>query len=266
MELERSQPALPSLPASCAYCGAPLDHRYYFCRACATPYQTTENVITPYKPRELVGTELVSVKAPSAWPLFYSYLSVLVVAVMVQLAGIQIEPDVMFFGMTAVLFVLTAVQAAVHWRVLKEQLCVLGFNQLGAWIGLLCLVPALALNFGYHRLLMYIMQVKPENPFEELQAKVPAYVMILVISVLPGITEEIAFRGLLQTWLQRALGNWWGLVLASALFAALHLNVLSFPYLMLIGMLLGWVRQKTGSLYPGMLMHCLHNFVVLQYA
>ena len=55
------------------------------------------------------------------------------------------------------------------------------------------------------------------------------------------------------------------MVVASALFAALHFSVLSFPYLFAVGMALGWVKWKTGSLYPPMLMHFLHNYVVVAY-
>jgi membrane protease YdiL (CAAX protease family) len=55
------------------------------------------------------------------------------------------------------------------------------------------------------------------------------------------------------------------LLIASALFMALHFSVLSAPYLLLVGMLLGWAKLKTGSLYPSMLIHFLHNFIVISF-
>ena len=54
-------------------------------------------------------------------------------------------------------------------------------------------------------------------------------------------------------------------LIASALFMALHFSVLSAPYLLLVGMLLGWAKLKTGSLYPSMLIHFLHNFIVISF-
>ncbi len=79
------------------------------------------------------------------------------------------------------------------------------------------------------------------------------------------MTEEIAFRGLVQHWLQIAIAPWKGLVLASALFMALHFSAISAPYLFAVGMLLGYVKQRTGSLYPSMLIHFLHNLVVITF-
>jgi membrane protease YdiL (CAAX protease family) len=53
-------------------------------------------------------------------------------------------------------------------------------------------------------------------------------------------------------------------IVASALFAGMHFSVISFPYLFLVGMLLGWTKWKTQSLYPSMLIHFLHNLIVIE--
>jgi membrane protease YdiL (CAAX protease family) len=53
-------------------------------------------------------------------------------------------------------------------------------------------------------------------------------------------------------------------VLISALmFMVLHLAVLSFPHLLVIGLVLGYVRVRSGSLYPCMLLHFTHNLLVV---
>jgi membrane protease YdiL (CAAX protease family) len=87
--------------------------------------------------------------------------------------------------------------------------------------------------------------------------------MFVLLCLIPGITEEIAFRGLIQHWLHTVLRPWRAILLASALFTALHLSILSAPYIFLLGMLLGWVKWKSRSLYPSMLMHIAHNLVLL---
>jgi membrane protease YdiL (CAAX protease family) len=85
----------------------------------------------------------------------------------------------------------------------------------------------------------------------------------LVFCLFPAITEEIAFRGLIQYWLEVSLTPMKALLLGSAMFAGLHLAPLSFPYLFTVGATLAIVRRRTGSLYPGMLIHFLHNLVVI---
>ena len=62
-----------------------------------------------------------------------------------------------------------------------------------------------------------------------------------------------------------ALTPFKAMVLASALFVTLHFSILSAPYLFALAMLLGWTKYKTGSLYPAMLIHFLHNYVVLEF-
>ena len=85
------------------------------------------------------------------------------------------------------------------------------------------------------------------------------------IAVFPAVTEEIAFRGLVQHWLHVAVAPWTAIALASALFAAMHFSIVSAPYLFLVGGVLGWARWRTGSLYPSMVAHFVHNLAVLAY-
>ncbi|WP_172682755.1 CPBP family intramembrane glutamic endopeptidase [Verrucomicrobium spinosum] len=88
---------------------------------------------------------------------------------------------------------------------------------------------------------------------------------VFLICVMPAIFEEIGFRGLVQTWLMRVIGPWKAVALSAALFSAIHFSVLSSPYLFLVGALLAWTRWKSGLLFPGILLHFLHNLAVLWY-
>jgi len=42
-------------------------------------------------------------------------------------------------------------------------------------------------------------------------------------------------------------------------FAIIHSNWLSIPYLFGLGLVLGILRQRSGSLLPGMVVHMIHN-------
>ncbi|MFP4053610.1 MAG: CPBP family intramembrane glutamic endopeptidase [Phycisphaerae bacterium] len=89
--------------------------------------------------------------------------------------------------------------------------------------------------------------------------------VLLLIAVGPAISEEIAFRGIIQPSLGHILKPGEALLVTALLFAILHLQWLGLLHLSIMGLVLGWVRIKSGSLYPCMLLHFVHNsLVVLQ--
>ena len=52
-------------------------------------------------------------------------------------------------------------------------------------------------------------------------------------------------------------------IVTAAIFAILHLNLASFVHLLVIGLALGLVRLRSGSVYPGMILHFTHNFLCI---
>jgi membrane protease YdiL (CAAX protease family) len=85
--------------------------------------------------------------------------------------------------------------------------------------------------------------------------------VILIIAVQPGIFEELAFRGVIFGGLRHVLSPVEAVIVSAAMFMIIHLSVPSFPHLFVIGLALGWLRVRTGSLYPGMLLHFCHNLL-----
>ena len=84
---------------------------------------------------------------------------------------------------------------------------------------------------------------------------------ILIVCVFPGIFEELAFRGVIFESLRSALGAREVIVVSGLMFMILHLSPLSFPHLAIIGLTLGVVRLRSGSLYPCMVAHFTHNLL-----
>jgi membrane protease YdiL (CAAX protease family) len=81
--------------------------------------------------------------------------------------------------------------------------------------------------------------------------------------VLTPIAEELMFRGVIQQRLESLLGPTEALIVQAALFSALHLSVINLITHFAIGLALGWLFRKSGSLYPGMVLHGLWNMAVL---
>jgi uncharacterized protein len=86
---------------------------------------------------------------------------------------------------------------------------------------------------------------------------------VLVVCAQPAIFEEIAFRGVVQGSLGRVLGEREALIVSALMFGILHLSIPSLPHLLALGLVLGWLRLRTKSLIPGMVLHFTHNFLVI---
>lgn len=84
-----------------------------------------------------------------------------------------------------------------------------------------------------------------------------------LIALQPAVIEELAFRGVVFSALRRALGPWETVVVSAFMFATLHLMPVALPVHLGIGLVLGWVRLKSGSLYPCMALHGIHNGLVI---
>lgn len=91
----------------------------------------------------------------------------------------------------------------------------------------------------------------------------PVWSMFLLVSATPAVFEELAFRGVIQSTLERVLGGREAWLIQAALFSALHLTPLAFPSHFAMGLCFGYMRTRSRSLYPGMLLHAAWNALVL---
>jgi membrane protease YdiL (CAAX protease family) len=87
--------------------------------------------------------------------------------------------------------------------------------------------------------------------------------VLLVGCVQPAVVEELAFRGILLGRMQLSISARQAILVSALLFAILHLSIPSFGHLLVIGLCLGYLRVKSGSLYPCVLMHFAHNAMVI---
>lgn len=86
----------------------------------------------------------------------------------------------------------------------------------------------------------------------------------LVIGILSPVAEEMVFRGAVQRTLLNMLSkqnHWWAIVAGALVFGACHMNMPQFVHAFLIGLLLGWMYYRTGSVVPGIVLHWVNNSV-----
>ncbi|MBP6397655.1 MAG: CPBP family intramembrane metalloprotease [Saprospiraceae bacterium] len=119
------------------------------------------------------------------------------------------------------------------------------------------------------------MSAMDESSFQALEGLIkmdsPIQLManLLIIAIIPGIGEEMLFRGILQAQLQLQVKKMIYVVFLSAfIFAAFHLQFVGFFPKMVIGLVLAATYFYTGNLWYTIGIHILNNsfHVILAYA
>ena len=82
---------------------------------------------------------------------------------------------------------------------------------------------------------------------------------VVGVGVLAGVCEELFYRGPLQTAFVRKLPPWPAIILVGILFGAIHMDLAGLPIRAALGVFLGWLVWRGGSIYPAMLAHGLFD-------
>jgi membrane protease YdiL (CAAX protease family) len=90
----------------------------------------------------------------------------------------------------------------------------------------------------------------------------PFIAFFLAVTLLAPIVEELTYRGLGFS-LFRPYGVAVAVVSTGLLFGLTHGLLIGLPVLGFFGIVVGWLRARTDSVYPGMLLHATFNGVAL---
>lgn len=124
----------------------------------------------------------------------------------------------------------------------------------------LLLVPGLLLVEGW--LNQALTQLIPESDWEAeafAQMSDGSLVAVLSVCVFAPVLEEMLFRGVILRGLLQRYPPGVAIVHASAVFGLAHLNIYQFCGAMLSGMVMGWLYERTRSLWPGIVLHAAYN-------
>ena len=81
----------------------------------------------------------------------------------------------------------------------------------------------------------------------------------LAIGLLAPLAEEVVFRGAILKALLQKWSPVWAIVVSALFFAIGHFNPVQMPHAFVIGLLLGWMYWRTGSILPGVAYHWANN-------
>ncbi|MFC2113942.1 lysostaphin resistance A-like protein, partial [Bacteroidota bacterium] len=85
---------------------------------------------------------------------------------------------------------------------------------------------------------------------------------LLIVALLPGVLEELFFRGIIQGILHRWLKNGHVAVIVTALFfSAIHFQFYGFLPRVVLGLILGYLYLYTKNLWVAIYFHILNNLV-----
>jgi membrane protease YdiL (CAAX protease family) len=92
---------------------------------------------------------------------------------------------------------------------------------------------------------------------------VTAAIIIVRACVLAALAEEMLFRGVLYAWLRQRLRASAAIPLSAAAHTAIHGFPAIFPLAFVMGLGFGWVRERSGSTVPTIVVHTVHNAVMI---
>lgn len=100
----------------------------------------------------------------------------------------------------------------------------------------------------------------------DMLTKGPLWVSLLSVSIFAPLFEEWLCRGLVLRGLLSKMKPGAAICISAAFFALLHMNPWQAIPAFIIGLLLGYVYYKTGSLKLTMLMHCVNNTMAVVFS
>lgn len=86
--------------------------------------------------------------------------------------------------------------------------------------------------------------------------------LVLLGGVVAPIKEEMIFRGLIYPPLRQAVGRGKGMLLTGLFFATLHFDIVRFLPLLIGGVVLAWLYERSSSIWPAVVAHGTWNILM----
>lgn len=234
------------------------------------------------KPPQSFGTPLRIIATTVAIFLFSQLLAALLVELVISVS--KASDTSLVESATAQFFYILLAELGAVWlifRVLKRRGLSRAQIGLGRHPKLSDVVKAL-LGFGTFFVLLIAAQAllalifpelnnnqEQDIGFNDLKTSFDHTLAFIALVFLPPIGEEILVRGYLYSGLRKHWKILPAMVVTSLLFGAAHLQTGSGAQLLwaaaldtfILSIILVYLREKTGALYAGMLVHALNNFI-----
>jgi membrane protease YdiL (CAAX protease family) len=82
---------------------------------------------------------------------------------------------------------------------------------------------------------------------------------IIAACILAPVLEEMLFRGIILRSFLRQYSKWAAIVGSATLFGFAHMNIYQFAVGLVLGIVCGWLYERTKSLLPCIVLHAAYN-------
>jgi membrane protease YdiL (CAAX protease family) len=187
-------------------------------------------------------------------------------AAMYDMRGVLALPNSEVGGLTTLLGNAVVFTAIMHYKNLSYRDL---FHSSGAAVAatLVILTPAIALTIPALVLLTstigaYLVEWFPLSDsetamFQEMSSG--SIGAIVGACVLAPILEEMLFRGIILRSFLKQYSKWAAIVGSAALFGLAHMNIYQFAAAMVLGIVAGWLYERSRSLLPCIALHATYN-------
>lgn len=114
---------------------------------------------------------------------------------------------------------------------------------------------------------MALLEIEPGTALENMHEFITSVhgealaILALVMGLFAAFGEEFLCRGYIQTRLSRRWGSLSAVLITSLLFGILHFDVVHSTMAFFIGLYLGFLAERTGSIWPCIVCHALNNII-----
>jgi len=91
------------------------------------------------------------------------------------------------------------------------------------------------------------------------------YITLVSICLVAPLIEELLFRGILWSFVEKFIDKHYAFFATTILFAFAHSDPIHIVGVFPIGIYMGWLRLRSNSVFPSMLSHAVNNILVSLY-
>jgi membrane protease YdiL (CAAX protease family) len=127
-------------------------------------------------------------------------------------------------------------------------------------VPVLLLVPGLLVSVGF--VVGRIEAAFPMSPEEQAmfaEISTGGLITLIFACVAAPLIEEVLFRGIILRSFLQQYSRWSAIVGSALLFGLFHLNIYQFATGTILGVVMGWLYERSRSLWPCILLHSAYN-------